>query len=137
MQLIIYVPSFTPQKSFMVFYGAFNTEGEATEPPEGPYNDDHDDAENHVFCAFWQAARRKKEMVDEMRYHYYGEIKSGEIVVNVCDTTHNQEGEVVKHPTDKRDFAYVEEMVPLISIEVLVFSLMTQEIDAENTERGN
>jgi len=85
--------------------GSINAESYAFEPPEADYNNACADAERDRLRSLGPTSRREDEVVQEMRKHKYSEIQGGKIVVNISDTPHDEERNVVKCPSKKRYLA--------------------------------
>lgn len=89
--LFIDIPRRAPFKTPVVVDRTIDTERSTLEPPEYAHDRECCYAEHDPFCSFGQAPRGEHEMVKHMSRHQYGEVKRGQIVVDVGHTTHYQE----------------------------------------------
>jgi len=81
-----------------------------------------------AFCSECKAARRKDKMVQQVRKHEHSKVQRGKIEVNVRDTTHDEERNVMKRPSKKRDLSNVQKVFPFICIHISIFTLLPEQI---------
>lgn len=52
-------------------------------------------------------------MIHQEGNHKDTKVKSREIVMQVGDATHNEEGDIMEEPTEEKSLASIEVMIPL------------------------
>jgi len=104
---------------------------ELLEPIEHRKLKEHIDTEDDVFRFFRIPFSGEEEMVEEVSEHQNGEIESWEVVVNVGDTTHDEERSEMEEPSKERNLSNVEEVIPFAMFHVDVFSLLPEQVKPE------
>jgi len=96
------------------------------EPPESKYDRTCTYPECDGFCSECETTSRKNEVVQKMGKHEHSEIQSGKIMVNVCDTPHDEERNIMQRPSKKGYLSDVQEVLPFICIHVSIFPLLPE-----------
>jgi len=92
---------------------------------------EHVDAEYDVLRFFRIPLSGKEKVIEEVSEHQNGEIQGWKIVVNVGDTTHDEERGEMEEPPKERDLPNVEEMVPFTRFHVNIFPLLPEQVKPE------
>jgi len=117
---------------FVILDWPLDPPSELLEPIEHRQLKEHIDTEDDVFRFFRIQFSGEEEMIEEVSEHQNGEIQGWEVVVNVGDTTHDEERGEMEEPSKECNLSDVEEVIPFTGFHINVFPLLPeQEIPEE------
>lgn len=129
-----HIPGVAPLPAVVVVYIAADTQCEVLEPPEVEDHSAGPDDEADELSPLREAWVCEEPKVKDVAGHEDGEPESRQVVVEIRDTAHDKERNVVKEPAEEGNFGNVEPVVPLSRSPLLVVALLTKNVPGANDQ---